>query len=163
MSRIFISYSHHGNGPKWKAALLRALYVFERHHLLDIWQDGKIRVSALWDDDITQAMNHAKLAVALLTKEALESQFIIERELPLPSAARCGCTWPTSPSTAPASSSARSLTHGNPLKPTSPPPRNSSTTAATTAATKNSPTPRKPSWASCKQAWHKPDDWSTNS
>ena len=31
----------------------------------------------------------------------------------LPSAARCGCTWPTSTSTAPASSSAKNLTRGN--------------------------------------------------
>ena len=46
MSRIFISYSHRGKGPEWKAALLRALHVFERHHLLDVWQDGKIHVSS---------------------------------------------------------------------------------------------------------------------
>lgn len=45
-ARIFISYSHRGNGPEWKAWLLRHLAVFEQHHLLDVWQDGKIGVSA---------------------------------------------------------------------------------------------------------------------
>ena len=40
-ARIFISYSHPGDGPEWKAALLRALHVFEQHHLLDVLQDGK--------------------------------------------------------------------------------------------------------------------------
>ncbi len=35
-ARIFISYSHRGEGPKWKAALLRSLHVFEQHHLLDV-------------------------------------------------------------------------------------------------------------------------------
>ena len=81
-SRIFISYSHCGNGPEWKQALVRALYVFEKHHLLDVWQDGKIRVSSFWDDDIKHAMSNARLAVVLLTKEALESEYILNTEFP---------------------------------------------------------------------------------
>ena len=86
--RIFISYSHRGNGPEWKAWLLRHLGVFERHHLLDVWQDGKIRVSAFWDDDIKQAMSSARLAVVLLTPEALDPRtpadpnYIIQTEFP---------------------------------------------------------------------------------
>ena len=79
---IFISYSHRGKGPEWKAALLRALHVFEQHHLIDVWQDGKIRVSSFWDGDIKQAMGNAQLAVALLTKDALESEFILNTEFP---------------------------------------------------------------------------------
>ena len=81
-ARIVISYSHQGDGPKWKAALVKALQVFERHHLLDVWEDGKIRVSSFWDDDIKQAMSNARLAVVLLTKEALESQYILNTEFP---------------------------------------------------------------------------------
>lgn len=87
-SRIFVSYSHRGNGPKWKEALLRALHVFEQHHLLDVWQDGKIRVSRYWDDDIKQAMSNARLAVVLLTPEALDPRstadpnYILETEFP---------------------------------------------------------------------------------
>ena len=81
-ARIFISYSHRGNGPKWKAALLRALQIFDQHHLLDVWQDGKIRISSFWDDDIRQAINSASLAVLLLTPEALESAYILETEFP---------------------------------------------------------------------------------
>lgn len=81
-ARLFISYSHRGNGPKWKATLLDSLHVFEQHHLLDVWQDGKIRVSSFWDDDIKQAMTNAQLAVVLLTKEALESEYIIATEFP---------------------------------------------------------------------------------
>lgn len=80
--RIFISYSHRGNGPEWKAKLLKAMDVFERHYLLDIWQDGKIRVSSYWDDDIKQAMGSAHLAIILLTKEALESEYILSEEFP---------------------------------------------------------------------------------
>jgi tetratricopeptide (TPR) repeat protein len=81
--RVFISYSHRGNGPDWKARLLRPLGVFEQHHLLDVWQDGKIRISSYWDDDIQQAMSDARLAVVLLTPEALESEYILKKEFPL--------------------------------------------------------------------------------
>jgi hypothetical protein len=80
--RVFISYSHRGNGPEWKAKLLRALHVFEQQHLLDVWQDGKIRVSSYWDDNIRQAMGKAALAVVLLTREALKSEYIISTEFP---------------------------------------------------------------------------------
>lgn len=86
--RIFISCSHRGNGPQWKEALLRALHVFARHHLLDVWQDGKIRVSAFWDDDIKSAMAGARVAVVLLTPEAIaerseaDPNYILAEEFP---------------------------------------------------------------------------------
>ena len=38
-ARIFISYSHRGDGPRWRAALFRALHVFEQHHLLAHFRD----------------------------------------------------------------------------------------------------------------------------
>ena len=87
-SRIFVSYSHRGNGPAWKDRLLQALQVFARQNLLDVWEDGKIRVSSSWDDDITNAMSAARLAVVLLTPEALvprpapDFNYITEKELP---------------------------------------------------------------------------------
>jgi hypothetical protein len=86
-ARIFVSYSRRGNGPSWKAALFRALYVFEQHSLLDVWHDGNIRVSSFFDDDIKQAMTDARLAVVLLTDEALKSDFILNTEFPF---LRCG-------------------------------------------------------------------------
>jgi len=81
-ARIFVSYSHRGDGPKWKARLVRHLGVFEQHHLLDVWQDGRIRVSSQWHDDIQQAMSDARLAVVLLTPEVLESEYILNTEFP---------------------------------------------------------------------------------
>lgn len=80
--RVFISYSHRGKGPEWKLKLLRALHVFESQHLLDIWQDGKIRVSSFWDDDIKKAMSQADIAIVLLTQESLESEYILNFEFP---------------------------------------------------------------------------------
>lgn len=87
-ARIFISYSHRGRGPEWKVKLLKALAVFERQHLLDVWEDGKIRVSAGWNDEITEAMSSASLVVFLLTPDALDPRepadpnYILKRELP---------------------------------------------------------------------------------
>ena len=87
-ARIFISYSHRGNGPQWKAALLHALQVFEHQHLLDVWEDGKIRVSRYWDDDIKAAMDNASIAVVLLTPDAIDPRnetdpnYILDTEFP---------------------------------------------------------------------------------
>jgi hypothetical protein len=77
-NRIFVSYSHLGRGSDWKAKAIQAPHVLERHHLLDMWEDGKIRVSSYWDGDIKQAMGSARLAVVLLTKGALESEYIMD-------------------------------------------------------------------------------------
>lgn len=83
MSRVFVSYSRRGNGPRWKAALLEALALFARHGVLDVWEDGRIRVSSRWDDDIVAAIGEAELAVLLLTPESLASEYIVAKELPL--------------------------------------------------------------------------------
>lgn len=80
--RIFISYSHRGRGPEWKNRLVRALAVFEQQQLLDVWEDGQIRISAGWDDEIAEAIASASLAVVLLTPEALASQYIVQTEMP---------------------------------------------------------------------------------
>src|SRR5262245_17035214 len=82
-TRIFVSYSRRGNGPRWKQDLLRALHIFERHHLLDVWEDGRIRVSSFWDDDIKDAIASANCALVLLTADALSSEYIRDVELPL--------------------------------------------------------------------------------
>lgn len=81
-ARIFVSYSHRGNGPEWKSRLLRHLAVFEQQYLFDVWQDGNIRVSSYWDDDIRGALNGAQVAIVLLTPEALESEYILDVEFP---------------------------------------------------------------------------------
>src|ERR1017187_630828 len=80
-ARIFISYSHRGKGPEWKAALLEHLKVFSAQNLIKAWDDEKIPGGWRWEKEIETAIHNARLAVLLLTKEALESEFILEREL----------------------------------------------------------------------------------
>lgn len=62
--------------------LLEALYVFEQHHLLDVWEDGRIRVGSDWNDEITQAIGTSHVAILLITRESLESKYIINSEFP---------------------------------------------------------------------------------
>jgi tetratricopeptide (TPR) repeat protein len=78
---IFISYSHRRNGPAWKAALIDHLAVLSNQHLVEAWDDEQIPGGWRWESEIELAIHTARLAVILLTKEALESEFILEREL----------------------------------------------------------------------------------
>ncbi len=79
--RIFISYSHRGRGPEWKAALLRHLAVFTAQDLFAAWDDEQIPGGWRWEREIEKAIHEARLAVLLLTGESLDSEFILQREL----------------------------------------------------------------------------------
>ena len=84
MSSIFISYSHaaeNRGGSRWKQRLLDHLSVFTQHGLIEAWDDEKIPGGWRWEREIELAIHRARLAVILLTNEALESEFIMEREL----------------------------------------------------------------------------------
>jgi hypothetical protein len=78
---IFISYSHKLRGPEWKRLLTAQLAFFEKHGLIAAWDDEQIPAGARWEKEIADAIHNARLAVLLLTKEALESEFILQREL----------------------------------------------------------------------------------
>lgn len=79
--RIFISYSHKLRGPEWKRRLLEHLKPFSDANLIQAWDDEQIPGGWRWEREIEKAIQVARLAVILLTKEALESEFILEREL----------------------------------------------------------------------------------
>jgi tetratricopeptide (TPR) repeat protein len=81
-SRIFISYSHRGNGLAWKQRLFAALAVFEKQHLLDPWHDDQTKLGENWHVRINAAMKDARLAILLLTDEFLKSPFVLQHELP---------------------------------------------------------------------------------
>ena len=81
-SKIFISYSH--RNPDWKDRLLQHLSVFERHHLLEPWQDvTDIEAGDDWERKINEAMANARLAVVLLCPDALRSAFMLDKEFPV--------------------------------------------------------------------------------
>jgi TIR domain len=89
-TKVFISYSH-------KDKIF--LDDFKRHFkplekILDFWDDSKIQVGQKWRDEISNAIQKAKIAILLISADFFNSDFIINNELPplLQSAEKDGAT-----------------------------------------------------------------------
>lgn len=77
---IFISYSH--QDEEEKNELLRHLSVLRRQDLFDLWSDDRIGVGESWKNEIEEALTRARVAILLVTKNFLTSDFILEQEIP---------------------------------------------------------------------------------
>lgn len=78
--KIFISYAH--EDADWLAELKKHLRPMIRSSRIDVWDDTRIRPGADWDKDIKAAIEAADLTVLLVTPEFLDSDYIVEHELP---------------------------------------------------------------------------------
>ncbi|HUE89731.1 MAG TPA: toll/interleukin-1 receptor domain-containing protein [Vicinamibacterales bacterium] len=76
---VFISYSH--KDEHWKNRLVAHLRVLEREGALDLWDDRRLAAGDEWRPDIEQAIAHATVAILIVSKDFLTSQFIREEEL----------------------------------------------------------------------------------
>ena len=77
---VFISYSH--KDEIWKDRLRPHLGMLERDDRLTIWDDRSIDGGATWYAEIQQAMEHAAVAVCLISADYLNSSFCVKEEIP---------------------------------------------------------------------------------
>lgn len=82
-TEVFVSYSHRDD--VWREELLYTLspYLQRERTNISVWADRDIKTGDKWDDEIRQAIGRARVAVLLVSKYFLASNYIKEKELPL--------------------------------------------------------------------------------
>lgn len=78
--RIFISYSHRDEAYLKKLQFY--LKPLEKQGLVDRWDDTRISPGMRWREEIQKALDHAQIAILLVSSDFLASDFIDEIELP---------------------------------------------------------------------------------
>ncbi|AIE84757.1 SEFIR domain protein [Fimbriimonas ginsengisoli Gsoil 348] len=63
--------------------MLEAFRTFEANDLICLWHDNLTPVAINWDKHIIEQLVKAKIAIVLLTPEALRSDYIVKKELPM--------------------------------------------------------------------------------
>lgn len=77
---LFISYSH--EDEEWLLELRKWLKPLEKDNRISIWDDTELKAGDDWQDKIKKALASAKAAVLLISQDFLNSDFIVNHELP---------------------------------------------------------------------------------
>lgn len=79
-SVVFISYSHRDEVEKDE--LVAHLGVLKHAGLIETWSDDQINAGSNWEGSILEAIKHARVAIMLITANFLNSEFILQAEVP---------------------------------------------------------------------------------
>ena len=80
MTDIFISYSH--KDEAWKNELQEHLKVLRHHGNITIWDDRQIVSGDDWYPAIQSAIENARVAILLVSRDFLNSDFVSREEIP---------------------------------------------------------------------------------
>ncbi len=82
VSKIFVSYSHKDKDWMERLCTIMKPYLREAETELEFWVDKGIQPGDKWFDEIKAALHTAGVAVALVSKDFLASDFVVAEELP---------------------------------------------------------------------------------
>jgi hypothetical protein len=78
--KVFISYSK--EDQRWLDRLLTVVWARLPERPDEIWWDGRIKAGQQWMEEISKALDSAKVAVFLVSQNFLATEFILKVELP---------------------------------------------------------------------------------
>ncbi|SRR5579884_3755487 len=79
-TKVFVCYSH--QDKKVLEELQVQLGPLERLGKIEVWDDTKIAPGSSWKEEISKAINSARVAILLVSANFLNSEFIANNELP---------------------------------------------------------------------------------
>jgi hypothetical protein len=78
---VFVSYARADR--KWANELVTHIKPWLRDKRINLWEDSQLKPGDQWDSEIREALAQASVAVVLVSKHALASDYIAKHELPI--------------------------------------------------------------------------------